>query len=68
MKSIDQNRKLRDRLFPLIQNWHPNQKLAGKITEMLLKIDKSELVHIFDDEELLKDRAAATAVTLKKGW
>jgi polyadenylate-binding protein len=41
------------RLFPLIHRMLPD--LAGKITNMLLEIDNSELVHILEEKKSLKD-------------
>ena len=43
---------LGERLFPLIQQMHPD--LAGKITGMLLEIDNTELLHMLESRESLK--------------
>ncbi|RUS72375.1 hypothetical protein EGW08_019855 [Elysia chlorotica] len=48
----EQKQMLGERLFPLIQNMHP--ELAGKITGMLLEIDNSELLHMLESQESLK--------------
>ena len=42
---------LGERLFPLIQQTHPD--LAGKITGMLLEIDNAELLHMLEFREAL---------------
>ncbi|WP_395241721.1 hypothetical protein, partial [Salmonella sp. s51933] len=47
----DQKQMLGERLFPLIQQTHPD--LAGKITGMLLEIDNSELLHMLEYRDAL---------------
>ena len=47
----DQKQMLGERLFPLIQQTHP--ELAGKITGMLLEIDNAELLHMLEFREAL---------------
>ena len=47
----DQKQMLGERLFPLIQQTHPD--LAGKITGMLLEIDNAELLHMLEFREAL---------------
>ena len=47
----DQKQMLGERLFPLIQQTHPD--LAGKITGMLLEIDNVELLHMLEFREAL---------------
>ena len=49
--AADQKQMLRERLFPLIQQTHPN--LAGKITGMLLEIDNLELLHMLGFRDAL---------------
>ncbi len=49
--AADQKQMLGERLFPLIQQIHPN--LAGKITGMLLEIDNEELLHMLEFREAL---------------
>ncbi len=48
----EQKQMLGERLFPLIQQTHP--ELAGKITGMLLEIDNSELLHMLESRESLR--------------
>jgi polyadenylate-binding protein len=43
---------LGERLFPLIQSIQP--ELADEITDMLLEIDNTELLHMLESRELLK--------------
>ena len=49
--AADQKQMLGERLFPLIQQTHPD--LAGKITGMLLEIDNAELLHMLEFREAL---------------
>ena len=49
--TADQKQMLGERLFPLIQQTHPD--LAGKITGMLLEIDNSELLHMLEFRDAL---------------
>lgn len=50
----DQKQMLGERLFPLIQEKHPNA--AGKVTGMLLEMDNAEILHLLEDRELLTSR------------
>ena len=50
----EQKQMLGKRLFPLIQRMFPD--LAGKITGMLLEINNPELVHMLEDQNLLKNK------------
>jgi len=59
----EQKQMLGERLFPLIQTWHP--ELAGKITGMLLEIDNSELVHMLEHQESLKAKVEEAVVVLQ---
>ena len=47
----DQKQMLGERLFPLIQQTHPD--LAGKITRILLELDNSELLHLLEFRDAL---------------
>ena len=55
----EQKQMLGQRLFPLIQGLYPD--LAGKITDMLLEMDNSELVNMLEHEESLKKIEEAVA-------
>merc|ERR1712193_55354 len=59
----EQKQMLGDRLFPLIQQMHP--ELAGKITGMLLEIDNSELVHMLEHQESLKGKVEEAVAVLQ---
>merc|ERR1712142_412046 len=50
----DQKQMIGEKLFPMVQDYQPH--LAGKITGMLLEIDNSELLHMLDSPQLLKDK------------
>ncbi|CAL9702632.1 unnamed protein product [Knipowitschia caucasica] len=60
---MDQKQLLGERLYPLIQAYHPN--LAGKITGMLLEIDNSELLHMLDSPESLHAKVDEAIAVLK---
>ena len=55
----EQKQMLGQRLFPLIQGLYPD--LAGKITDMLLEMDNSELVNMLEHQESLKKIEEAVA-------
>jgi len=48
MVGAQQQQMLGDRLLPVVQKSHP--KLAPKITEMLLEMDNSELLHLLEED------------------
>ncbi|XP_062576409.1 polyadenylate-binding protein 4-like [Saccostrea cucullata] len=48
----EQKQMLGERLFPLISGMFPD--MAGKITDMLLEIDNSEIMHMLKFQESLK--------------
>ncbi len=50
----EQKKMLGESLFPLIQNMHPS--LAENITEMLLEIDNSQLLHMLESPESLMSK------------
>lgn len=59
----EQKQMLGERLFPLIQSMHA--ELAGKITGMLLEIDNSELVHMLEHQESLKNKVEEAVAVLQ---
>jgi len=59
----EQKQMLGERLFPLIQNMHPD--LAGKITGMLLEIDNTELLHMLESRESLKAKVEEAIAVLQ---
>jgi hypothetical protein len=51
MSAADQKQTLGERLYPLIQQTHPD--LAGKITGMILEIENAEILHLLEFHEAL---------------
>ena len=49
----EQKQMIGERLFPLVQEFQPT--MAAKITGMLLELDNSELLHMLDQRDVLKD-------------
>ncbi|XP_055021455.1 embryonic polyadenylate-binding protein B-like [Boleophthalmus pectinirostris] len=60
---MDQKQLLGERLYPLIQAYHPN--LAGKITGMLLEMDNTELLHMLESPESLHAKVDEAIAVLK---
>lgn len=48
----EQKRTLGERLFPLVQEMHPN--LAQKLTGMLLGVENAEVIHLLESKEALR--------------
>ncbi|XP_050409816.1 polyadenylate-binding protein 1 [Patella vulgata] len=61
-----QRQMLGNRLFPLINDMYP--KLAGRITDMLLEIDKSELLDMLDSPGDLRDEVENAVSWLNKRY
>ena len=59
---MEQKQMLGERLFPLIQQEHP--ETAGKITGMLLEITNSELLHMLESREFLKAKVGEAVAVL----
>ncbi|CAF0765050.1 unnamed protein product [Didymodactylos carnosus] len=59
----EQKQMLGERLFPLIQQMHP--ELAGKITGMLLEIDNTELLHMLESRDSLKAKVEEAIAVLQ---
>ena len=59
----EQKQKLGERLFPLIHRMYPD--LAGKITDMLLETDNSELLHMLEHHESLKAKVEESVAVLQ---
>ncbi len=53
-----------ERLFAKLEPHYHDR--AGKITGMLLEMDNSELLHLFDDESALRDKANEADAILSK--
>merc|ERR1711931_497060 len=53
-RAVQGQQMIGEKLFPMVQDYQPH--LAGKITGMLLEIDNSELLHMLDSPQLLKDK------------
>jgi len=59
----EQKQMLGERLFPLIHRMYP--ELAGKITGMLLEIDNTELLHMLEHSESLKNKVEEAVAVLQ---
>ncbi|XP_051887188.1 embryonic polyadenylate-binding protein-like isoform X1 [Pristis pectinata] len=59
----EQKQMLGERLYPLIHSMYPT--LAGKITGMLLEIDNSELLHMFESRESLRSKVEEAVAVLQ---
>ena len=59
----EQKQMLGKRLFSLIQATYPDQ--AGKITDMLLEIDNTELLHMLECREALDAKAREAVSVLR---
>ncbi|CAG9855337.1 unnamed protein product [Phyllotreta striolata] len=59
----EQKQMLGERLFPLIQRMYSD--LAGKITGMLLEIDNTELLHMLEHQESLKNKVEEAVAVLQ---
>lgn len=59
----EQKQMLGERLFPIIESMYP--ALAGKITGMLLEIDNSELLHMLEHSDSLKNKVDEAVAVLQ---
>ncbi|KAK0707437.1 hypothetical protein B0H67DRAFT_494898 [Lasiosphaeris hirsuta] len=59
-----QKQILGENLFPKIQTLQP--ELAGKITGMLLEMDNTELVNLFEDDEALRSKVTEAMVVYEE--
>lgn len=59
----EQKQMLGERLFPMIEAMYPT--LAGKITGMLLEIDNSELLHMLEHNDSLKNKVDEAVAVLQ---
>lgn len=59
----EQKQMLGERLFPIIEAMYP--QLAGKITGMLLEIDNSELLHMLEHNDSLKNKVDEAVAVLQ---
>ncbi|KAF7274395.1 poly(A) binding protein [Rhynchophorus ferrugineus] len=59
----EQKQMLGERLFPLIQRMYSD--MAGKITGMLLEIDNTELLHMLEHNESLKNKVEEAVAVLQ---
>jgi polyadenylate-binding protein len=67
--NIDQYsiRDLGENLYPIVLKL-TNPQVVGKITGMLLEMDKIEVINLINDENILKARVGEAVEVLKKAW
>ncbi|KAJ1371595.1 hypothetical protein KIN20_033578 [Parelaphostrongylus tenuis] len=63
--SQEQKQLLGERIYAVIEKMFPGHKEAGKITEMMLDIDNSELIMMLQDIDLLKSKVDEAASVLQ---
>jgi polyadenylate-binding protein len=61
---VDQKNMIGEKLYPLI--YQENDKLAGKITGMLLEMDNSELLNLIEDKTALLSKIEEAMNVLKQ--
>lgn len=61
-----QKQMLGERLYPLVSQMQPD--LAGEITEMLLDIDNTELLHLLESRESLEAKVKEAIAVLQAHW
>jgi hypothetical protein len=60
-------RDLGEKLYPMVLKI-TNQQVVGKITGMLLEMDKFEVINLINDEVVLRGRVREAVEVLKKAW
>jgi polyadenylate-binding protein len=65
MPMDQQKRFLGENLFHLVQA-HSSAQYAGKVTGMLLEMDNSELLHLLESPETLKERVDEAVSAINK--
>ncbi|OMJ89794.1 hypothetical protein SteCoe_7967 [Stentor coeruleus] len=60
-------RDLGEKLYPMVLKI-TNQQVVGKITGMLLEMDKFEVINLINDENILRGRVREAVEVLKKAW
>ncbi|OMJ69386.1 hypothetical protein SteCoe_32914 [Stentor coeruleus] len=67
--NIDQYsiRDLGENLYPIVLKL-TNPQVVGKITGMLLEMDKIEVINLINDESILRARVGEAVEVLKKAW
>ena len=60
---LEQKQILGKQLYPLIKRMSPD--LAKEVTDVLLEIDNSNLIHMLEDQELLKDKVKEAVAMLR---
>jgi hypothetical protein len=58
---------LGENLYPIVLKL-TNPQVVGKITGMLLEMDKIEVINLINDENILKARVGEAVEVLKKAW
>ena len=56
---------LGNKLYPLVEQLDPEQ--AGKVTGMLLEMDKLEILHLLESPEALRAKVSEAIVVLQAG-
>ncbi|KAG2606954.1 hypothetical protein PVAP13_4NG196500 [Panicum virgatum] len=60
----DQQQMLGNKLYPLVEQLDPEQ--AGKVTGMLLEMDKLEILHLLESPEALRAKVSEAIVVLQR--
>jgi len=55
---------LGNKLYPLVEQLDPEQ--AGKVTGMLLEMDKLEILHLLESPEALRAKVSEAIVVLQR--
>ncbi|TYI77352.1 hypothetical protein E1A91_D06G136500v1 [Gossypium mustelinum] len=59
----ERNKMLGEQLYPLVQGFEPEH--AGKVTGMLLEMDQTEVLHLIESPDALKEKVAEAMAVLR---